>query len=261
MSDHDGIDRDTPGGRPPRAWETAQRLRLSTAANDDAPVEAGLPAYAELHCLSDFSFLRGAASAEELFARAAQVGYEALAITDECSLAGIVRGLEAARITGVKLIVGSEFILDCGMKLLLLVLTPSGYTRLCELITQARRAVDGKGYRLTRVDVGRRLPDVAASLCGPFARWTAACEVDPAGTMAARRVRATRLPCGGTASRAGRRGAAVAAARPGQDPGQDARGRRRRAHGVRRRRALQDTMTAIRHNLRCRRAARICSAR
>ena len=97
MSDEDdGIGRDTPGGRPPRAWETTQRLRLSLeAANDDAaPGEDALPAYAELHCLSDFSFLRGAASAEELFERAVHVGYEALAITDECSLAGIVRALK-----------------------------------------------------------------------------------------------------------------------------------------------------------------------
>ncbi|WP_262313604.1 PHP domain-containing protein, partial [Klebsiella pneumoniae] len=62
------------------------------AANDD-PLYA-LPPYAELHCLSYFSFLRGAANAEQLFARAAQCGYRALAITDECSLAGIVRALE-----------------------------------------------------------------------------------------------------------------------------------------------------------------------
>ncbi|MDJ8954129.1 PHP domain-containing protein, partial [Clostridium perfringens] len=79
----------------PRAWQVAQRRGLR-AANDDAPTHDDLPAYAELHCLSDFSFLRGAASAEELFARAQRCGYEALAITDECSLAGIVRGLEAS---------------------------------------------------------------------------------------------------------------------------------------------------------------------
>src|SRR5690606_33837224 len=161
MKDDDGIDRDAPGGRPPRAWETAQRLRLlSAAANDDAPAQDGLPAYAELHCLSDFSFLRGAASAEQLFARAAKVGYEALAITDECSLAGIVRGLEASRETGVRLIVGSEFTLECGLKCVLLVETPAGYTRLCELISTARRAVTGKGYRLVREDVARLVGDV-----------------------------------------------------------------------------------------------------
>lgn len=58
-----------------------------------------LPPYAELHCLSDFSFLRGASSAAELFARAKALGYSALAITDECSLAGIVRALEASKPT------------------------------------------------------------------------------------------------------------------------------------------------------------------
>ncbi|HET7268590.1 MAG TPA: PHP domain-containing protein, partial [Oleiagrimonas sp.] len=67
-----------------------------------------LPDYAELHCLSDFSFGRGASSARELFERARHCGYTALAITDECSLAGIVRAHEAARDTDVALIVGTE---------------------------------------------------------------------------------------------------------------------------------------------------------
>ncbi|MFP3813952.1 PHP domain-containing protein, partial [Bacillus sp. SIMBA_005] len=77
----------------------ARRLDLQ-AANDAVLISDVQPAYAELHCLSDFSLLRGAASAEDLFLRARQCGYEALAITDECSLAGIVRGLEASRATG-----------------------------------------------------------------------------------------------------------------------------------------------------------------
>ena len=113
MSDDglDGVDRDTPGGRPPRALEVAGRMRI--AANDDVPAEE-FSAYAELHCLSDFSFLRGAASAEELFTRAVRCGYEALAITDECSLAGIVRAYEASRASGMKLVVGSEFRLEDG---------------------------------------------------------------------------------------------------------------------------------------------------
>ena len=68
----------------------------------------GLPDYAELHCLSAFSFQRGASTARELFERAKRLGYRALAITDEASLAGIVRALEASRKTGVRLIVGSE---------------------------------------------------------------------------------------------------------------------------------------------------------
>ena len=163
----DGIDRDTPGGRPPRAWTVASRLH--GAANDEVVHERGgdAPAYAELHCLSDFSFLRGASNAEALFARAAQCGYSALAITDECSLAGIVRALEASRATGVPLIVGSEFALVDGTRFVLLVEHAAGYTRLCELITTGRRAA-GKGrYRLTRPDVEACFGNADAGVFAP----------------------------------------------------------------------------------------------
>ena len=111
------------------------------------------PACAELHCLSDFSFLRGAASAEELFTRAAQCGYEALAITDECSLSGIVRAHQAAKLAGVKLVVGAEFRLDDGLRLVLLVENMAGYAQLCRIITIARRAAPKGGYRLSRRDI------------------------------------------------------------------------------------------------------------
>ncbi|MFN9746788.1 MAG: PHP domain-containing protein, partial [Betaproteobacteria bacterium] len=58
-----------------------------------------LPAYAELHCRSNFSFLSGASHPEELVARAQALGYGALALTDECSLAGVVRAhAEAERL-------------------------------------------------------------------------------------------------------------------------------------------------------------------
>jgi DNA polymerase III alpha subunit len=66
------------------------------------------PSYAELHCLTNFSFLRGASHPEELVERAARLGYAALAITDECSLAGVVRAHVAAKAHGLKLIVGCE---------------------------------------------------------------------------------------------------------------------------------------------------------
>jgi DNA polymerase III alpha subunit len=76
-----------------------------------------LPAYAELHCRSNFSFLVGASHPQELVARAAQLGYTALAITDECSVAGVVRAHEEARRqadagSALRLIVGSEFTLE-----------------------------------------------------------------------------------------------------------------------------------------------------
>ncbi|MEM6987919.1 MAG: PHP domain-containing protein, partial [Pseudomonadota bacterium] len=76
--------------------------------------------YAELHCHSPFSFLRGASSADELFATAKSLGYSALAITDVCSLAGIVRALEASEKHGLRLIVGAEFELEHGCRLVLL---------------------------------------------------------------------------------------------------------------------------------------------
>ncbi len=159
---------ESPGGGPPRSWSVSTRLQA--AANDDVAHHDGdgSPAYAELHCLSDFSFLRGASSAEKLFARARDCGYGALAITDECSLAGIVRGWEAARATGVKLIVGSEFTLVDGLKLVLLVEDSGGYRQLCALITTARRAA-GKGeYRLERADLESLLQGQAPGL---FALW------------------------------------------------------------------------------------------
>jgi error-prone DNA polymerase len=159
-----------PGAHTPRAWEVAQRFG-KTAANDDASVVDELPAYAELHCLSDFSFLRGASSAEELFERAVNCGYHALAITDECSLAGIVRAWEASRATGVKLIIGSEFTLECGLKCVLLVETLAGYTKLCELITCARRSAVKGHYALARIDVERAMDGINASSCGLFALW------------------------------------------------------------------------------------------
>ena len=111
------------------------------------------PLYAELHCLSDFSFQHGASSADELFARAAKLGYAALAITDECSLAGIVRALVASREHGLALIVGSEFQLDAGLRLVLLVEDQHGYSNLCRLITIGRRRSAKGEYALVRSDL------------------------------------------------------------------------------------------------------------
>ncbi len=160
---------DMPGSHVPRIVRMAQRLR--DAANDDADHELtdAWPAYAELHCLSDFSFLRGAASAEELFERAAQCGYAALAITDECSLAGIVRAYDASKLTGVPLVVGAEFRLVDGMRMVLLVEHLAGYARLCQLITGARRAASKGEYRLSRADVQTQA--AGDGIDGLFALW------------------------------------------------------------------------------------------
>lgn len=118
--------------------------------------------YAELHCLSNFSFQRGASSARELFERAARLGYHALAITDECTLAGIVRAWQASKDTGLPLIVGSEVRIVDGPKLVLLVENLAGYQALCRLITQARRRAEKGCYRLLREDFDEPLDGLLA---------------------------------------------------------------------------------------------------
>ena len=106
------------------------------------------PAYAELHCLSNFTFLRGASHPQELVDRAVELGYRALALTDECSVAGVVRAHEAARGRPLQLIVGSEFRLDEGPKFVLIASNRCGYGQLCALITLARRRQEKGRYRL-----------------------------------------------------------------------------------------------------------------
>jgi len=95
--------------------------------------------YAELHCISSFSFLRGASHPQELVARAHALAYRALALTDECSVSGVVRAHEQARELGMQLIIGSELQLQDGPRLVLLATDRTDYAALCQLITRARR--------------------------------------------------------------------------------------------------------------------------
>lgn len=118
--------------------------------------------YAELHCISNFTFLRGASHPEELVERAAQLGYSALALADECSLAGVVRAHLAAKAAGIKLIIGSELRLADGPTLVLLAPDRNAYGNLSELITQARRAARKGQYHL-------RCADLAAGVAGCLA--------------------------------------------------------------------------------------------
>jgi error-prone DNA polymerase len=103
-----------------------------------------LPAYAELHALSNFSFQRGASHAEELAERAHALGYQALAITDECSVAGVVRAHVAAKKLGLKLLPGAEFKVQhtAPFRLVVLPHDASGWGNLCQFITVARQAGD-----------------------------------------------------------------------------------------------------------------------
>ena len=200
--------------------------------------------YAELHCLSNFSFQRGASSAQELFAKAAALGYEALAITDECTLAGIVRAWQAAQAHGMTLIVGSEMRIENGPKLVLLAQDLGGYQALCRLITLARRRADKGRYRLLRED----FDEVERE--GLLALWIADEPHELAhghwlkGRFAGRLWLAVQLHCGADDQRR-LRGSLHLAATLGLpavacgDVHMHARGRR----------ALQDTMTAIRHHV------------
>src|SRR6266849_7731031 len=95
--------------------------------------------YVELQCTSHFSFLRGASSCEELFEQAAKLGIEALAIVDRNSLAGIVRAHEAARTTGVRLIVGCRLDLADGPSVLVYPTDRAAYARLCRLLSLGKQ--------------------------------------------------------------------------------------------------------------------------
>ncbi len=119
----------------------------------DATGEAAPAAYAELHALSNFSFLRGASHPGELIGRAHGLGYQALALTDECSMAGVVRAHMRAKELNLPLIIGAEFTFTCSLKLVLLAATRRGYGQICQLITCGRRAAPKGSYRLTREDL------------------------------------------------------------------------------------------------------------
>src|SRR6478736_7742728 len=122
------------------------------------------PNYAELHCRSNFSFLQGASHPEELVQRAHDLGYSAIAITDECSFAGVVRAHVEAKKHKLRLIIGTEVTLSCGTRLVLLAKNRAGYGNLSELITLGRRRAEKGSYMLHRADFLTQLPDCLAIL-------------------------------------------------------------------------------------------------
>ncbi len=131
------------------------------------------PAYAELHCLSNFSFLRGASHPEELVEQAAALGYSALAITDCNSLAGVVRAHLAAREHNLPLIIGSRITPTDAPPLVLLAPDRAAYGRLARLITRGR-------LRRPKGDCEIRLADVAEFSAGLIALALPPPTLDPA---------------------------------------------------------------------------------
>ncbi|MFS1876497.1 error-prone DNA polymerase [Enterovibrio norvegicus] len=121
---------------------------MASSANDEQS-QAPEPHYAELHCKSNYSFLTGASHPEELVTRAATLGYHAIAITDECSLAGIVRAYTCIRDQAlpIQLIIGSEITYQ-DEKLVILCPTRKAYGELARLITQARMRSEKGHYHV-----------------------------------------------------------------------------------------------------------------
>jgi error-prone DNA polymerase len=133
---------------------------------------SGPAAYAELHCRSNFSFLTAASHPEELAARAVELGYSALAITDECSLAGVVRAHGEAKRRQLHLVIGAEMQLmlasDGGAphaRLVLLAQTRRGYGNLSAWITVARRRAEKGHYLAHPSDLEGKVP-TAPTLAG-----------------------------------------------------------------------------------------------
>ena len=123
--------------------------------------------FAELHCVSNYSFLRGASHPEELVQEAIGLGYRALAITDECSMSGIVKAHLAAKDSQLKLIVGAEFHCLDDFTLVLLAPTRTAYGQLCTLITRLRRRAKKGTYHLTLSDLDQGI-DECIALWIPF---------------------------------------------------------------------------------------------
>ncbi len=151
--------------------------------------EQDLPEFAELHCISNYSFLRGASHPEELVKQAHQLGYSAIAITDECSYAGLVKAHVAAKTYGIKLIIGAEFTLSLEdeanplhqTKVVLLATNRETYGQLSALITKLRR-------RSKKGEYQANLEDFRFGLSGCLALW-----VPPLGDIEALMLMARQL--------------------------------------------------------------------
>ncbi len=120
--------------------------------------------YAELHCKTNFSFLQGASHPDELVQHAAELGYDALAVTDLNSLAGVVRAHAAAKGSGLKLIVGAEITPVDAPAVVLWATDRAAYGRLCRLITRGRRRAAKGECELTWQDVAEHADGLLAGV-------------------------------------------------------------------------------------------------
>src|SRR6516165_1183633 len=143
--------------------QPAKRLPLPAPPSKPEAVEPAIR-YAELHCCTNFSFLEGASHPDELAARAAELGYAALAITDRASLAGVVRAHVAAKEAGLKLIIGAAVSPIDAPEVLLWATDRAAYGRLSTLLTLGRRAAPKGECLLTFDDVARHADGLLAGV-------------------------------------------------------------------------------------------------
>ena len=120
--------------------------------------------YAELHCRTNFSFLEAASHPDELVARAAELGYSALAVTDVNTLAGVVRANTATKDHSVKLIVGSEIRPLDASPIVVWVKNREGYANLCRMITIGRRRAPKGECHLTLDDIAKHTGGLIAGV-------------------------------------------------------------------------------------------------
>jgi error-prone DNA polymerase len=131
---------------------------ICTGCSPDGGAHTAEVVYVELHTLSNFSFLRGASQPEELVSQAKHLNYRGLALTDECSLAGVVRAHIAAKQQGLPLLIGTELNCSDGLKLVVLATDRASYGAMSRLISRARRASPKGRYALARIDLEDALP-------------------------------------------------------------------------------------------------------
>jgi error-prone DNA polymerase len=125
-------------GRLVRLTSGAIRKGMSPSVSESAKTRMDAGDYVELHCHSCFSLGDGATTPEALAARAAELGYRALALTDHDDLGGAVRFARACAAAGIGAIHGAELTLDKGEHLTLVVENSEGWRNLCSLVTEAR---------------------------------------------------------------------------------------------------------------------------
>ncbi|MGB7432731.1 MAG: error-prone DNA polymerase [Ahrensia sp.] len=132
-----------------------------------SPPPPDAPAYAELQCATNFSFLRGASHPGEMVIAAKALGHTAIGIADRNTLAGVVRAHSQAKKEGIQLLVGSQIVLSCGLSCLVYPTDRAAYGRLCKLLSDGKRSADKGECHIEAADLARHAEGQAIILLPP----------------------------------------------------------------------------------------------